>query len=137
MRRRSKRCSEKTSDAQVAKTGRELGDEGQGLLAAPCLCAGRHRAEELPLSLEAAGRYGDPAAAAGAGVGTSAVRLSTPAHPAAAGRRHAELEEALPALSRGAVDGEEARRPQACARHPGADGDPPRCEPALVAGLRV
>lgn len=26
---RSKSCSEKTSDTQVAETGRELGDEGQ------------------------------------------------------------------------------------------------------------
>ena len=40
-------------------------------------------------------------------------------HPAAAGGHRAEPQEAVPALSRGAADGAQARRPQAGARAPG------------------
>ena len=56
MQRRSRRCSEKTSDAQVAETGCELGDPREGLFAAACLSAGRPGAEDLPLCLEAVWR---------------------------------------------------------------------------------
>ena len=52
-------------------------------------------------------------------------------------RRGGELEEALPALSRGELDGAQARRPQACARHEGTDGDPAGCQSALESRLRL
>ena len=55
MRRRSKRCSEKTSNAQGAEAGRELGDEGQEVLAAACVRVGRVGAEDVSLCLEAIG----------------------------------------------------------------------------------
>ncbi len=45
----------KTFNAQGAQTGRELGDQGQGVLAASSLRVGGHGAKDLPLCLEATG----------------------------------------------------------------------------------
>ncbi len=45
----------KTSDAQSAERLRELGDRGKGLLAAVCVRARRHGAEDLPLRFAPAG----------------------------------------------------------------------------------
>lgn len=46
----------KTSDARFEERGRELGDPGEGLLAASRLRAGRHGAEDLPPCPGQAGR---------------------------------------------------------------------------------
>lgn len=48
-----------------------------------------------------------------------------------------ELEEAPPHLPRGTADRAQARRPEACARDAGTDGDPARPEPALEPRRRV
>ena len=101
-------------------------------------CAsGRDRSAGLSLRVEATGRCRAAGQAAGTGVGTAPVRLSAPAHSAEAGGLGGELEEALPHLPGGAADRAQARRSQAGARDPGADGDPAGTEPALVARLRL
>lgn len=75
MQRRSRRCWQNTSSAQGAEAGRDLGDEGQGLLAAACLPVGGHGAEDPPLCLDADRRRRVAAAIEGTGFGTKAVRL--------------------------------------------------------------
>ncbi len=47
------RCWQKTSDARLAEESRDLGDRAEGLLAAACLPARRHGAEDVPLRLVA------------------------------------------------------------------------------------
>src|SRR5690606_7861022 len=125
------RCSEKTSDAWVEEDRRDLGDRDQGLYAASCLQARRYGAAGLPLSFEPTGRRWPAKAVTGTGGRTPTLRLSPAASSAEARRGSGELEEALPALSRGAPDSAQARWPQACARHESADGDPARRQPAL------
>jgi hypothetical protein len=71
-----------------------------------------------------------------AAIAETAVRLSAFRTDAGTPGRQVESEEALSALQGGAVDGAQARRSQASARHTGADGDPTGSQSALVARLR-
>ena len=124
MPRRCARCWQKTSDAQFEENCRGLGDEGEGLFAAPCLRSGGDGPEGLPLPVQPSGRR------------RAAARL----RELASQRRRfgyrrlhilleregvrGQLEEAVPALPGGAAHRAQARRPQAGARHPRADGHP-------------
>jgi hypothetical protein len=64
-------------------------------------------------------------------------RLSAAAHPAEAGWRDGQPQEAVPALSRGAAERATARRSQARAGNTRADDAAARVQPALEPGLRL
>jgi hypothetical protein len=70
------------------------------LLAASVLRVDRAAAEDHRYALAAAGRCADPPEVVGTGSGAAAVRLSTPAHPIAAGRHRAEPHKKLYGLYR-------------------------------------
>ena len=134
---RSARRSEKTSDAQSAEEGRELGDRREGLYAAARLPPGRYGAEDVSLRLDAAGRSRPAGAAEAVGERTPAVWLPAAAHPAEARRRDGQPQEAVPSLSRGTPDCTAAWRTQTGARNTGADGVASGAEPALEPRLRL
>src|SRR4249920_229289 len=134
--RRCARPSEKTSEARLAESVRDLGDQREELLAAAGVRSDRTRPEDLSLCLTAIRRRDDPGSIEDAGGPASAVRLSTSAHPLAAGGHRTEPQEAVPPLSGGAADGASTRRSQAGARDTGADDCAARTEPALEPRLR-
>jgi len=89
----------KTFDARLTACSCDLGRRREGLLAATCVQAGWAGAEDLPVCIQAIGRWRDPCQAACAGRRASAVRLSAFAHSAGPRGYRAEPQAAVPALS--------------------------------------
>jgi putative transposase len=77
----------KTSDARFEERCRELGDEREGLFAAPRLRAGRHGAGDLPVRLGQAGRQHSEKQVARDGERAPPLRLPAPAPAAETGGR--------------------------------------------------
>ena len=90
-----------TSEARGKEIRRDLGHEGQELLAAAGLCARRDRSACLSADIEAPGRHRAADQDEGTGLGAAKLRISAASHVAETERLGGEPEEALPALPRG------------------------------------
>jgi putative transposase len=71
-----KKMLRKTSDAQIATAGCDLGHQGQELLATPCVCTGWPASQNLSLCFQAIGRRTNPPEAAGTRPAAPSVRVS-------------------------------------------------------------
>src|ERR1700730_9350657 len=134
--RRSRTCSEKTTEACGAASSSDEGDGASRAESAACVRVGRVGPFDSALPVQTTGRLGIEATIAGAGGGAAALRVSALRRDAGAPRSRAEPQEALSGVPRRAADGAPASRAKAGTRYASTDDAAYQNQPALVARLR-
>src|SRR6266436_3938034 len=135
--RRSRTCSEETSEACGAASSSDSGNGASRAESAARVRAGGVGSFDFALPVQTTGRLGIEATTAGAGRGAAALRVSALGLDVGARRPRAEPQEALSTVPGRAADGAPASRAKAGTSYASTDHARDQNQPAPVPLLRL